>query len=399
MMAVLATGVLLTVLTVGFGHRGAHAVRNLLVPGAGLYDARHVWLGITFTGTATAGTVAWFRWGVDWVLALVVATSMVVSARLAVTSAPPVVTRAAHEFPLVVLVVTAWSSVQVAWRRTRAGRWWHRRTRRDGRGPAIDPLDRCRAAVLEVLAGSAADVDALDVRRLRRRCRRIGAVARLRFGGDPLRVDHAHVRAALAAVGALDDAEVERFAIDADRAFAGIPASEPGWVRLLDATLAALVLDRHGHGSASVRWAAVLDGPLQLRRGHRPGALWTPAGLRGPHAAPWEQAAAAGLSRAAGWIDTDADWHAVRARALGAAARRSTIADDERLIGAARVWLALVVDDQAQRVVERTPPPRDPVAVALARIAAGLAHRPPGSTPFHLVTSPTGDVVPARRIA
>lgn len=40
--ALLLVGVVLTALSFGFGHRGVHAARSLVVPGAGLYEHRHV---------------------------------------------------------------------------------------------------------------------------------------------------------------------------------------------------------------------------------------------------------------------------------------------------------------------------------------------------------------------
>ena len=108
-VSLLAVVAVVAVLALGFGHRGAHAARNVLVPGAGLYDHRHVVLGLALTLAAIISMVLWIRWGLDWLVVAVVVASMVVSAALAfddtaaghaAASGPA---RAAHEFPLVVL--------------------------------------------------------------------------------------------------------------------------------------------------------------------------------------------------------------------------------------------------------------------------------------------------------
>jgi hypothetical protein len=119
-----------------------------------------------------------------------------------------------------------------------------------------------------------------------------------------------------------------------------------------------------------------LSGPFELRHGHRPSALWTPGALRGPRGATWEHVAATGLARAAGWIESDDDWQAVRTRTLAAAARGSAVADDERLVAAGRLWLGTVDDDQATRILGRVTVHLDPIAVALAAVADALVADP-----------------------
>ena len=380
-LALLALGVLLTALPLGFGHRGVHAVRSLILPGAGLYDHRHVWLGVAFTVAAIAATCMWLAWGADWMVALVLVGSMAASAALAYTDHPVRALQAApaaHEFPLVAIVMGALSSLRLAWRRSALGRRMARR-----RGVKVAPLDACRAASISALAGGEVRAP-LDEEALRRRCRRVGAVARGRFGGDPLRIDHAHARTALALTGGLDDDALERFCRDASACAAGVPASEPGWVRLLDGTVAALALERLGDDSVGSRWASMLDGPLSPRRHHRPGSTWTPLGLRGPKADAWEHAASTALARSAGWVGDD-DWMQLRTRALAAAARGNAVADDERLVAAARIWLRLVDDPPAQRILARVTVHRDPLAVALQAFADSLPAAPPpsGAAPEH----------------
>jgi hypothetical protein len=203
-----------------------------------------------------------------------------------------------------------------------------------------------------------------------RRARRVGAVARLRFGGDPFRRDHAHARAALALTGQLDAVALGCFAGDAQRAAAGVPCSEPGWVRPLDAVLAAAALHRAGDREALARLRTLLTTRFPLRRGHRAAWWWTILGVGGGACPSWEHAAATGVARAFGAVGTG-DWDALRKPALGAAARGTSDPHDERLIAAGRVWLAQVDDPAAAAILARPTVRHDPLAVALDR----LAHR------------------------
>ncbi|MFM2077891.1 MAG: hypothetical protein RJA49_1781 [Actinomycetota bacterium] len=365
-------GVVITALSFGAGHRGVHAVRSLLVPGAGLYDHRHLVLGVSLTAAAVLATYAWLRWGMDWSVVAVLVVSMLASAALATDGHPalqPTAHAAAHEFPLVVIVMGAISWLRLAWRRSPLGR------RRAGRAePHLALIDRCRSAALTAIAGGTTQLPPLD--ELARRCRNVGLAARCRIGGDPMRIDHAHVRAALALMAPTDTPATAQLRHDAEGAPAGVPASEPGWVRILDGTLVAIALSRAGDEQAGPRWAASLAGPFALRRGHRPAAIWTPLGLRGPRGATWEHAAASGLVRAAGWMVDDDDWLALRTRTFAAAARGSANPDDERLVAAARIWLRSVDDDQANRIIGRVTIHRDPIAVALDDVARALAADP-----------------------
>lgn len=385
-VALLLVGVLLTALSFGFGHRGVHAARGLIVPGAGLYDHRNWLLGVALTLAAIVATYAWLRWGMDWSVAAVLVASMVLSAVFAYSDHPTAAVRpvaAAHEFPLVVIVMGAISWLRLAWRRTPIGR--RRAARRE---PKPSVTAQCHAVALAAIAGVPSPVS-LDRAAVDTRCRRIGIAARGRFGGDPLQRDHALARAALSLTGQLDSAATEAFLQDGARASVGVPASEPGWVRLLDGTIAAIALQRAGADGVGERWTAALDDSFALRRGHRPDATWTPLGLRGPRADAWQHAASTALARAAGWLTTDDDWHALRKRTLAAAARGSAIAEDERLVAAGRLWLQLVTDDQASRIIGRVTIHRDPVAVALVAMADALAADPTllkSPTPAHRST-------------
>jgi hypothetical protein len=370
--SLLFVGALLTALSFGFGHRGVHAARGLIVPGAGLYDHRNWPLGVALTLGAIVATYAWLRWGMDWLVAAVLIASMALSAAFAYSDHPATAqpVAAAHEFPLVVLVMGGISWVRLAWRRTPIGR---RRAARREPTPSIST--QCHAAAIAAIAGAPVAAPP-DTAALERRARRIGIAARGRFAGDPLHRDHALARATLALTGELDATRNEAFLHDGSIATAGVPASEPGWVRLLDGTLAAIALQRAGAANAAKRWAAALDDQFALRRGHRPDAVWTPLGLRGPRAEPWAHAAATALARSAGWLATDDDWHALRKRTLAAAARGNAIAEDERLVAAGRVWLRLVDDEQASRIIGRVTIHRDPVALALAALADALTADP-----------------------
>lgn len=375
-------------LVFGLGHRGVHMARNELAPGAGLID-EHLLAGLAFMAMGILATVLWLRWGADWTVLAVVAGAMATSAALTGDPHAPVASiraavglqpiAAAHEFPLVVLVVAALSWMRsIAGRLPLVGRLLARRHRhRTGLADlgALAPVDRCRAVSVLVLAGAddpaaRATAAAADVAR---RARRVGVVARWRCGGDPFRRDHAHARTALSLTGALAAAESDAFVRDAGRNLLGVPCSEPGWVRPLDGTLSALALARAGHPAAADAWAAALGGELGLRRGHRPAWWWTPLGVGAGAAPAWEHAAATALARAGGLLVDDRDWHALRARALGAAARGGELPDDERLIAAARVWLALVDDPEVARIVARPGVRRDPLACALDRLATAVA--------------------------
>lgn len=382
-VALLSLGVA-AVLAFGAGHAGSHALQNLIVPGIGLYETSLLLAVVVFVATIAA-IVAWVQWGLDWLAAGVVLASTMASfvltdghhdtATAIATDLAP--SASAHEFPLVVLVVSA-----IVWVRGAVGRLpgLRRLAARRARGlppaspAALSPVDRSRTAAIAALVdptdleAAAAATDPAVVRR----ARRIGLLARGRRGSDPFAVDHAGARAALALTGTIDVDTEARFVDDACRAAAGVPASEPTWLRPLDATLATLALERLGHADAGARWQAMLAGPLALRRGHRPACWWTPLGLRIGAAATWEHATFTALARTRGWIGDD-DWAVLRPHVLGAAARGTAVAVDERTIAAGRLWLVHVADEQAARILARPTVHRDALAVALDRLANTLA--------------------------
>jgi hypothetical protein len=371
------------------GHAGVHAARSMVVPGAGLAEAQPV-LAAAFLALAAATTVAWLRWGLDWALVAVVAIAMLASAAWGSTEHGEVAIRqAAHEFPLVVLIAGALGWARATLSGVPGFGWLAGRRVDDDHVTALAdlaPVDRCRAVAIAALAGEVTDEHrrAITAPDVERRARRVGLVARARTHGDPFRADHAHTRAALALAGLLDDAATDRFRTDARANPVGVPASEPTWVRTLDGTLAARALERLGDDEGPRRWAAALQGPIAARRGHRPAWWWSPLGVAAGRSLDWEHAAATALAHERGWTD-GADWAHLRRRVLGAAARGSSRRDDERLIAAGRIWLAMVDDPAAERIVARPTVRHDPLAVALdahaRHLRAAGAPLPVGGTP------------------
>ena len=160
--------------------------------------------------------------------------------------------RASHEFAAVMLLLAAVARLR-AWFAGLPGirTIQRRRQRKRPQGlsalATLAPVDRARTAAIAGIAerlgapvpDREAIVAALEAPDVLRRARRVAVVARGRGGGDPLRRDQAPLRAALALWGLLSPGQVEDLRADARRQWTGVPNSEPGWVRLLDGTLAA----------------------------------------------------------------------------------------------------------------------------------------------------------------
>lgn len=402
----IATALAPAALVHGLGHRGVHMARSLLVPGAGLYD-EHLWLGIGLTCGAALATYTWMRWGLDWVLAVVLAAAVAISGVVidpdvhtaGAATAPVLASRAAHEFPLVLVVVGAITWLRIVVRRTPgiAALLRRRATRRRGMDDlaVLPPYERARAVTIATLVGDPDLIEAVaswDRPDVDRRCAAIDRWAR---GRSPRRAqrhpaDHAPVRAARAAQQADGDARRALVAA-AGRSPWAAPCTEPGWLRPVDATLAALVMARGGRPDSgdvelAARWARTLEHEFALRRGHRPAWCWAPLGVAAGAMTPWEHATVAALAHHAGWLHHHDDWVAVRRAALGAAARPDRDAHDERLVAAGR-WLAhLAGDIDALRILHRAHLRLDPLALALDRLArsvlaSDVTHPPEG----HLV--------------
>jgi hypothetical protein len=377
------------VLALVVGHRGTHMAMNLLVPGAGLFGVDTA-LAVGFVVATVVAFALWMRWGLDWTVVVVLVAAMAVSGamthdhRVAVGTAPSL-QRSAHEFPLVLLVVGALSRLGSVLRRLPPVAAIQRRrlAKHDGWTSlaALGVVDRCRAVSIGALAGMTAGeegaVAADAVRRadVTRRARRVGLAARGRLGGDPFRADHAHARTALVLTGQADPGARDRFVADAEATAVGVPCSEPGWLRAIDASLAAVALHRLGRPDAARNLGTLCADELRLRRGHRPASWWTVLGLRVGPSQAWEHAASTAIARALNAVGDD-DWHALRTRALGAAARGTKDPHDERLIAAARVWLAFIADEVAAPIIARPTVRHDPMAIALDRLATRLHAEP-----------------------
>jgi hypothetical protein len=372
----------------GFNERVVAMCRNVVFPGLGFIET-DIWLTVLFAVVAAASVVAWLRWGTDWIVGTVWVLAVLVAfltvpthhhdaaATLTVSPPPVRIARASHEFAAVLVIAAVLSRLRLAIagmpgvRRVVA----RRATAPADRATALRraaPTNRCRAATIAAIAqrAGASRIDealfteVLEAPDVRRRAARVAAWARWRLGGDPLRHDNAHARAALALWGGLTPEQLAGFRTDGQRSALGVPASEPTWARLLDGTLAAIALDELGERAAVGRWRAALDGPFRLRHGRRHGAVHTPTMFPVATGQPWEHAAATALARTRGWLGDD-DWPALRQRSLGAAARGGRRAEDARLVAAARVWAHVVDDGVAASILARPTRSTDPVAASL----------------------------------
>ena len=157
----LITAASTVVIATAFGHRSSHMLPNLVLPGSGLLE-ESVPLGVLFIVGFFVSTLLWMQWGLDWLALAVVVTAVVLGGLLgfsghhheAVVAAHPM----AHEFPIVVALLTAW-----AWLRSAisglplARRWAARRAQRLA-GLAdlrrLRPVDRCRTGAIAALAAA-----------------------------------------------------------------------------------------------------------------------------------------------------------------------------------------------------------------------------------------------------
>jgi len=372
---IVGTGLLLAI-AVGAafgGHRGTHAVQNLVVPGVGLLEVSW-WLAAATFVLLVGGLVLWLRWGAEWIPLTVIVLSTVGAALLSNAGhGTPTTMAATHEFPVVALVVSALTWLASAWRSLPWIGSFRKRPVAPRHAADLPPPERCQLVVLRSLTADRHEEDvradaALIDDRVVRRARRIDVVARGRLLTPPLTVDHGPARAALLGLGRLDSSARRRLLAESAGAPGGVPASEPGWVRLLDGSLVAVALWQAGDRDGLTRWKTMLDGPLALRRGHRPQAWWTPFGLRVGTAPAWEHATATAIVRAAGGCDDD-DWAYLRQRVFASAARGTTTAVNERTVAAGRLWAELTDDEQARRILARPTVGVDPLARAVAVLA------------------------------
>jgi hypothetical protein len=374
------------------------ALRSAVAPGLGLLPDQAA-VAAALLVAAFASTWTWFRWGVGLPAIVVWWAGIVVTVRLLPSHTHEALAAAAgsggyglaaHEFTWVmaVYVVVYWFSLflyRLPFVERLAAR---RRLRRPPDETALrylPPVERARAVAIwgiaraaggqapssQLLAGAAASLP---------EARRARAISLLAHGDwrQPLRRDNAPSRAALILAGADADGAV---AGEAGRQAAGarlaMPASEPGWVSLLDGTLLAAALQASGDAGAGRRWGLVLDRWFRLKRGHRPEARHDFVGVTRGRAPAWEHATAMATAAAHGWCEPAPEWVALRQQVFAAIGRGGRSPGDNRLVAAGRCWAALTRDDEAGRLLRRvTSSPRDPLAQALDALAVALAANP-----------------------
>lgn len=398
-------------------------VRSAVAPGLGLIPDDPV-VAAVLLAAAFVCTWGWLRWGTSVPFIATWWVGIVLTVRLfsedahthVATAALPGADRGglvlgAHELTWVMAVyaMTYWTGLVIQ-RMPCVNRLtaWRRRARpADKRALLYLPaVDRARAVSLWGLAREAGATapeaellhTALGAPSLRRRARMVCLLAHGRWPGDPFARDNAPMRAALilrphpptpspgfagegepgrrrARLGhsGRDESVADGALADSWRSALGMPASEPGWVGLLDGTLLAAALTARGHAEAGERWAFVLGRWFALNRGHRPEARHDFLGLSRARAPGWEHATATVIAAAHGWCDAAAEWQALRRPVLGAIGRGGRTQEDNRLVAAGRCWEALVGDTEAGRLLRRvTSSPRDPIAQALDGIAGAL---------------------------
>src|SRR4051812_9774054 len=146
---------------------------NLVLPGAGLFGV-DTGVAVVFVAATVAAVVLWLRWGADWLVVVVLAVATTISALAVggssggIAAAPasgelPRV-RAAHEFPLVLVLVGFLSGIARVLGGLPGGAAGQRRRAARARGlasPARLPVvDRCRAVAIAALAARASIVRA-----------------------------------------------------------------------------------------------------------------------------------------------------------------------------------------------------------------------------------------------
>jgi hypothetical protein len=382
----------------GGNERTLAIVRTIVLPGLPFLEWN--WLyGIAAIITALSAIGAWLRWGIDWLPALVMALCVGIAAfvmplhhhhasdestphhvqsdarsieqHLASHADPSaqsnehrVILEASHEFTIVLVVFALLARLRLLFDRLPGAAWIKRQLPEGLFFPAVDIA---RTAAIAIIAGSdrhAVSNTLLDPR-LRARVSRINRWARFRFRGDPYRRAHAPLRAALSLAQLLDREQLSEFRTDANSHLAGVPESEPTWVRPLDGMLAAFALQSLGETESVTRFT--------LSHGRRPAALHTPTMLSIGTATLWEHAATTALGRLAGWLD-DADWEHLRRPCLGKAASGAKDQQTLRFVAAGKLWAALTNDAEALEILQRRNVGADSLARALESVANSICN-------------------------
>ena len=357
----LATGLL------GGGERVLAVVRTLVLPGLPFLEWQP-WIGITCITAALMSVGAWLRWGMDWLLMLVAVVCLLMAIFvMPLHHEPPGahghLTRAAHEFTIVLVVFALLAQLRLLIARLPGGDWLRARMPESWSFPAVDIA---RASAIEVLGGQDRDevTRQLQDDRLFERARRINTLARFRRHGDPLTGAHAPLRAALLLCGELGEDRTSKLMDESQFSLTGVPDSEPTWIRPLDGMLAAIALDRLGEVTAATRWQWIWATRFSLRHGRRPSALHRPSMLSIGTASTWEHATASALAYQMGWFNAE-DWHHLRPRCLAAAASTRSDPATQRTVAAGRLWARLTGDSEAIEILERRTRCDDPIAEAL----------------------------------
>jgi len=159
---IVGTGVLLAI-AVGAafgGHRGTHALQNLVVPGVGLIEVSW-WLAAATFVLLVGGLVLWLRWGADWVPLTSIVLSTVGAALLSSAGhGTPATMAATHEFPVVALLVSALTWLASAWRSLPWIGSFRKRPVAPRPASDLPPQERCQLVVLHSLAADRHDDDA-----------------------------------------------------------------------------------------------------------------------------------------------------------------------------------------------------------------------------------------------
>ena len=417
----------------GGSERTLAVVRSIVLPGLPFLEW-HLAIGLLTVGITLASIGAWLRWGVDWLPALVMIAAVAIAAFVMPLhhthpggphshskyehdlerehghdlghehdrdsrldhehggvheSALPLALRsssseadtarwiaASHEFTVVLVVFAFLARLRLLFDRLPGAAWMRSWFPEALVFPAVTVA---RAAALALLAGitQGSPIDALRQPELMARATRVNRWARMRFHGDPLRAAHAPLRAALALAGMLDDAQVKDLRSESRASLAGVPVSEPTWVRPLDGMLAACALAALGETVCVERWRDTFSTRFALRHGRRPAALHLPSMLCIGAAPTWEHAAATAIAYRMGWVGVD-DWAPLRPRCLGRAASGARDPDTLRLIAAGKLWAQILNDTEALQIFGRRTLADDRTAAMLEALAerVGKERRP-----------------------
>ena len=274
---------------------------------------------------------------------------------------------ASHEFTVVLVVFAFLARLRLLFDRLPGAAWMRSWFPEALVFPAVTVA---RAAALALLAGitQGSAIDALRQPELMARATRVNRWARMRFQGDPLRAAHAPLRAALSLAGMLDDAQIKDLRSESRASLAGVPVSEPTWVRPLDGMLAACALAALGETVCVERWRDTFSTRFALRHGRRPAALHLPSMLCIGAAPTWEHAAAAAIGYHMGWVSVD-DWAPLRPRCLGKAASGARDPETLRLIAAGKLWAQILNDTEALQILGRRTVGDDTIAAMLEVLA------------------------------